>query len=177
MKTPIYYGERRNTSPFCLTSLPTLAVSLLLENAALRRRIRPQILCGFWSTFLYLEPVAFILKSFQHLLLFQIFWQFNRLTILGKPFEILSNFQEGSRCLQNAVKLSRFIIDSQIFAILQNFNITYYYIILHNIASDSKITPFFTHSKNLIHWKFLRQFIENVFGVSVSKCGIWKGNS
>ena len=59
MKTPVYYGERQKSSPFCPTLLPTLAVSSLLEKAALRRRMCPQVPCGFLPTLLNLKPVEF----------------------------------------------------------------------------------------------------------------------
>ena len=53
MKTPVYYYERGKISLVCRTSLPSTAVTSLVEKAALfslRRRSCPQVLCGFATT-------------------------------------------------------------------------------------------------------------------------------
>ena len=68
MKTPVRYGERRESSPLWPTPLPTfklsVALSPLFEKAAPRRRICPQIFCGFWPTHLDLKRVTFYASCF-----------------------------------------------------------------------------------------------------------------
>ena len=60
----LYYGERQKSWPFCPSVLPTLAVSSLYENTALRRRNCPKIFCGFWLTLLDLKLVAVCASPF-----------------------------------------------------------------------------------------------------------------